>query len=70
MHDLSQFFGHVLCCFLLLEEDALLFAPKRGETVQIQISSLELLHQLCDEDGRPDVVEGKDEDVTSVGYAM
>ena len=69
LHDLSELFGHMLCCFLLLEVDALLFAPKSGQTVQIQVSGFELLHQLGDEDGRPDVIEGKDEDVASVSDA-
>ena len=69
LHDLSELFGHMLCRLLLLEVDALLFGPKSGQTVQVQGSGLELLYQLGDEDSRPGVIEGKDEDVASVGDA-
>ena len=69
MHELSDFFGHVLGRLLLLEEDSLLFASISGQSVHVEVSRLELLNQLCDEDGRPDVVEGQDVDVSSVSDA-
>ena len=55
LHELGKLFGHVLCRLLLLEMNALLSGSKSGQTVQVQVSGLKLLHQLCDENSRPDV---------------
>ena len=55
--------------FFLLEIGSLLARAETSKAIDVHIARFQLLHQLCDKDGRPDVVNGNDEDIAAIGNA-
>ena len=40
-----------------------------SQAINVHIAGFQLLHQLGDKDGRPDVVTGDDKDIAAIGNA-
>ena len=66
---LGDFTCHLLSGLFLLKLGSLLSSAIASQSIQVHIASFQLLHQLCQEDGCPDVVKGEDEDAPTVSDA-
>ena len=54
---LRKLTGHLLSSLFLLKIGALLCGAVTSKAIDVDVVGLQLLHQLCNKDSRPDVVE-------------
>ena len=66
---MGNFEGNLWSVFFLLKICPLLASAVASKAVDVHVAGFQLLHQLCDKDGRPDVIKGDDEDVSTIGNA-